>query len=394
MYSIGGIYDIKLRTNTEFGAFRITDYVDALDIVENNNLWLWTEASSVDKRANEFGLISETFKLLPTTYTMLQNDSFLTGSNNEIQAKREFKRNATVAPKDLTVSGQLGHARMYWSQGSNVPSEYQYVGVADYQGFFDTYTQPIALNSIRRYWNWLCLSSTTKSYFLFGSMPSGYIASGTNPSDQSKGILPKTSLTYDDSYTFSYDDYINGADELMEHVSSYDSGQALNGYFAVYRGCWKGGAGYFVRNDGVDPFFRLKSFYKTESVTGNELSSIKKLPEMSGTTKVEGQLVPLTNGVFFFNNTGSISAYNDTTGTWETGGPSLSSIAFKSVQDTTVVGFDNPANTLLAASDGDYLAYLSFDYSTSAFIKFNGQNLTFSSAGSRPAGEQFTMAIY
>jgi len=115
---------------------------------------------------------------------------------------------------------------------------------------------------------------------------------------------------------------------------------------------------------------------------------------MAGTTKTEGELVTLSSGLFFFNNSGSIAAFNDTTGTWETGGPSSSSVAFRSLQDTTVEGFNDLSNTLLATSDLDRIAYLSFDYSPNAFVKFNTVDLTFTSLGSRPSGEQWTMGVY
>ena len=40
IFSTGGIYDLTLRTDTSFGAYRITNYKNAFDIVENLNLWL------------------------------------------------------------------------------------------------------------------------------------------------------------------------------------------------------------------------------------------------------------------------------------------------------------------------------------------------------------------
>jgi hypothetical protein len=63
-------------------------------------------------------------------------------------------------------------------------------------------------------------------------------------------------------------------------------------------------------------------------------------------------------------------------------------------QDTTVDGYDDKSNSLLACSDGDRNAYLSFDYSTSAFIKYNSIDFTFSLMPERPTGEQWTVGIY
>lgn len=392
LYSIGGIYDIKVRVNTQYGAYRITTYEDALDIVENKNMWLWI-LNEPYVRAHEFGLISETFKSLSSTLLVERDDSFLDESNNELQAKREFNRNVSFSQKTLTESGNRGLAMLYWAQGGSNANANQYIRVIEYEGFGETYYT--GSSSLTRYWNWLCLSSPSTSYFLFGAFPNNTILPNTNPSNQTKGIFDKSDKTYDDSYSFLLSDYENGADELRNHVTSeYQDGVPTNGYFAVYRGCWKDSNGYFVRNDNVDPYFKIKSFYKTDGVVGSEFQKIKKLPDMAGPTKLEGQMVALTNGVFFFNNSGNISAYNTISGSWETGSPSLSALGFRSVQDISILGFDNQAHTLLAASDDDRTAYLSYDYSPNSFIKFNGQDITFTIVTARPIGEQFAMGVY
>ena len=115
---------------------------------------------------------------------------------------------------------------------------------------------------------------------------------------------------------------------------------------------------------------------------------------MSGSLKTEGQLVPLNSGIFFFNNSGNISAYNTTSNTWETGTSGSGGSTFRSLQDDTVSGFDIIDNTLLAASDGQHVAYLSYDYSINAFIKFNSIDMTFNRLISRPTGVQWLMGIY
>jgi hypothetical protein len=56
--------------------------------------------------------------------------------------------------------------------------------------------------------------------------------------------------------------------------------------------------------------------------------------------------------------------------------------------------FDAVDQTLLAASDGDRIAYLSFDYSPKSFIKFNESDTTFSGVTSRPTGTQWQMCIF
>lgn len=392
LYEIGGLYDVRLRVDTESHAYRITTYRNAIDIVEKYNLWLWTFSDSSTVKSNEFGLISETFKTSSTSLTVARDSSFLDGTNNEDQAKREFKRNAVFMPRGTTASGNLGNNLLLWASGGTAitPLINHSVKNVQYSGFSDTYS---TLSSITgRPWNWAFLGSPSISYFVFGQNPTA--AANTNPSFQTKTSLNLTNLTTS-STSLNSTNYSNGADELQEHVSIYDSfGAPTNGYFAVYRTAWKNRTGYILRNDGVGTFFRLKSFYKTEGIISNPFINITKLTDIAGTTKLEGQLVTLANGIFFFNNSGSISAYNDTTGTWETGGPSVNSASFRNVQDSSISDFDNVENTLLATSNGDRLAYLSFDYSTNAFIKFNGLDLSFSKLSSRPSGEQWIMGVY
>ena len=105
-------------------------------------------------------------------------------------------------------------------------------------------------------------------------------------------------------------------------------------------------------------------------------------------------MVALSNGVYFFNNTGEVAVYNPTTNVWSTGGPGIGSPAFSSLQDIKVAGFDNSSNSLVATSDTNHNAYLSFDYSNSSFIKFSELDLTFSKLPDRPLGEQFNMTVY
>lgn len=391
-YSVGGVYDLKLRVDTAYGAFRITTYENCIDIIENRNLWLFNHTTSSTVRANEFGLISETFKTATRTQSITKDDSFLDGTGDEERAKQEFKRNTGFAPRGTTTSGDRGTVVLFWAGGGSAATPYadQEVKSVEYEGFGDTFTDPVI--NVSRPWNWVFLNSGSKVYFILGPDPDK--TSNTNLSYQLKTTIDLSTLSTSETL-LTLDQYSNGADELQTHVtSSYDAGEPVDGRFAVYRTTWKDQTGYILRNDGVGNFFRLKSFYKTEGTTSEPFINIKKLNDMSGVTKTEGQLVPLNSGVFFFNNSGNISAYNGTTGVWETGGPSSSSVAFRTLQDSTVESYNDTSNTLLATSDGDRIAYLSYDYSTSALIKFNSSDLTFSSIGSRPTGEQWIMGVY
>ena len=416
LYSTGGVYDLILRTDTILGAYRITKQPACINIVEPQNLWLWAYqtvapfnsyeplnyiAAAGFVNAYEFGLLSETFKSAVNSFNIVRSESFISGnengSSNEPQARTEFRRNVSFAPVGDANSGSSGTTMIYWagqgSTGYSGTSVYanQAVNIWQYVGFTDIYLNQ---GIIPRPWNWVCLSSETNSYFLLGV-------------DYSCGTVPTQSPTYQTMSTFNLNtlsssssawsstNYTNGAYELENNpVTTNINGDITSGNFSVYRGAWKGNSGYFLRNNAAGTFFRIKSFYMTQGTLGEEIQSISKLTDMPGPTKLEGELVSLSDGLFFFNNSGNISAYNDTTGVWETGGASANSAAFVSLQDSTNPNFNNPMNTLTAAGY-QRTAYLSYDYSPNAFIKFNSLELAFYNLGSRPVGySQFLLGVY
>lgn len=391
-YSVGGIYDMKLRVDTMFGAYRITNYKDSIDIVENRNMWLWTFQSANTVRAYEYGLISETFKLLPApTFTVSRNDSFLTGEPDEAKQKKEFKRNTGFAPRSNIGSGLGGSVMLYWASGRNPsdPTTAEKINVVEYDGFGGTYiTRP----AITRRWNWAGLHSPQASYFVFGTVDS--YPPTTSPTNLSKQTHEFNNLTVS-SDDLTNDNFLNGAQELAENVTIYDTnGESVYGHYSVHRTTWKDNTGYILRNDGVGPFFRIKNFYRTEGSLGVPFVNIRKLQDIQGPTKLDGQLIQLSQGVYFLNNSGSVSMFNPEESIWRSGGPGVNSLLYRGLQDTSVIGFDDPANSLLATSDSDKRGYLSFDYSPNAFLRFSEIDLTFTTLGSRPEGEQWIMGVY
>lgn len=391
-YSVGGLYDMKLRVDTNFGAFRITHYSESIDIVENVNLWHWIFLDSLNVRAYEFGLISETYKLSSSpSLSVTRNSSFLNGLPNAPQQIAEFNRNVGFAPRSTTVSGKNGPALLMWASGRNVsdPPSSEVIKMVEFSGFTQTY---VSRPSVTRQWNWANLNSPQASYFVFGTVP--VYPPSISPTNQNLQALSLNDLSVT-SNTLTNANYLNAANELTENVSIFDiSGQSVYGNFSVYRTTWKDSTGYILRNDGVGPFFRIKSFYRTEGTTGLPFQNIRKMQDLQGLTKVEGQLVPMSTALYFLNNSGSISAFSPSSSLWTSGGVGVNSILYRGLQDTTVVGYDNQANTLLAASDSDSRAYMSFDYSPNAFLRFNSIDLTFVSLGGRPAGNQWIMEVF
>lgn len=417
LYSIGGLYDIILRCDTYLSAYRITSHQDKIDIIEDKNLWLWNfppttswpskssdawdlallgPGTTATVKSYEFGLLSETFKIAGVSQTINRDDSFLTYSNVDVnkRAKKEFRRNIGFTVRGTTYSGMNGDAMLYWASGG-LPYSSQTVQMTKYNGFHDTYAVPDnAPVAPEHPWNWICLSDPSKSYFVFGS-PNNTAPPDTNPSYRIKHCydLYAYSPANWTSTTLTQANFLNGADELMQHPSTYSAGVPVDGYFATYRAAWKSERGYFLRNSGTGWAFRISSFYRTDGIFSDPVLNFVKLSDMP-VVRTEGQLVPLAQGLFFFNNSGNIAAYNDTTSVWEIGGPSQSSISFSSLQDTNATNFSLQENTLMATSDSLYTAYLSYDYSPNAFIKFNSQDATFTSTGARPSGYQFAMGVY
>jgi PKD repeat protein len=392
-FSVGGVYDLTLRVDTRFGAYRITTYPAAFDIVEQVNLWLWYYGTGSNVASTEFGLISETFKTTSTNYLAINvNDSFLTGQPNEAQQKQEFHRNVGFVQRSATSSGSGGVGLLYWASGRNAADSpaLESIPMAEYSGFLDTYT---ARPSVYRPWNWVDLGSPSDLYFILGGVTTP-IAPNTSPTNQVRDAVDLSTLA-NAQITLNANSYKNGGGELMNNVVTYDnSGVSQQGNMSVYRSCWRADSGYFLRNSGVGQFFRIRSFYKTSGSSTDPFVYINKLPDMTGSAKVEGELVSLSQGVYFFSNSGSVAAYSPVTGVWGTGGPWANAAAFRGLQDTSVIGFDNANQTLLAASDGDSTAYLSFDYSPAAFVKFNESDTTFSGVTARPSGAQWQMTIF
>lgn len=406
-YSLGGYYDIVLRVDTTYGSYRITKYENSIDVVESTNLWMFNYSShnsdeSGVVRAYEFGLNSETFKLLGNqTMAITRNNGFLQesplsyGSDDYFEetlsrARKEFRNNVEFVPYGTSSSGNKGNSLIFWSEGG-LTSDSKTVTMKKYNAFDDTYANLAPITN--RPWNWAALCSLDKIYFLFGQ--NSPIVPNQNPAFNQRLDYSIATESANAPTTLTSSSFENGADNLLSHPSVYDgSGVATNGYFASYRTAWKDSTGYILRNSAVNEFFRIASFYKTKGSISSPFSSMTRLPDMPGSAKTEAQVVPLLSGVFAFNNSGEICAWNDTSMVWEVGQASSSSLSFRSVQDTSASNFDNKSNTLLAASDKDRMAYLSYDYSDKAFIKFNGTDLTFSTTRYRPLGTQFKMGVY
>lgn len=396
LFSIGGIYDLKLRVDTEFGGYRITSHEDCMDIVESTNLWLWIYNDEDTVRHYEYGLISETFKTTTApSLTITRDSSFLDNVNNSAQQIREFNKNTGFAQRGTASSGKRASCLLYWASGRGESDliATEKITFVEFNGFSESYITT-QMPSITRPWNWVNFSSNSQSYFVLGSSPNAPIPY-SSPTNLSQVSLNLTTLTATLGDPLIEDDFEGGAVELMENTAVFgNDGSSTFGNFSVYRSAVKSNIGFFGRNDGIDAFFRIKSFYRLELAIGTTGQTFRKLQDIQGPTKSEGALTDLVSGLFFINNSGSISAWDNVAEVWNTGGPGVNSVVYRAIQDVDVYGFDDVGNTLLLTSDGDRRAYISFDYSENAFLKFNQIDLTFKSLVSRPSGTQFLMEVY
>jgi len=387
LYSVGGIYDVKLRVDTELGAYRITALEGVLNVVEQTNLWLMAFdsaksalATTKKLRTYEFGLISESWKSEVMPEIDVQRDYSFTSGYPELAYQRNlFLTNNGFVQKGTTTSGDRGQGILYWAEDSTT------VRYTQFEAFDEVWSSPgFAFGDTQtRNWNWATFGDASNIYLLFGLSS----ITGTPTAPIVGYVKNDMSALTTSTDTYAADELINGADEL---------GTLADSAPATYRTCYKDGNGFFARNDaGPGGFFRIRSFYRSEGSLGNYATSLRKLPDIPGTARTELQLAPLSSGIFVFNNSGEVAAYNPTTNVWTTGGPGVGSASFRSLQDATVEGFAELSQPLLAASDGDRRVYLSYDYSTNAFIKFNEADLTFTTIGARPtSNEQFSMLVF
>ena len=399
LFSVGGIYTISLRVDTRYLAYRITNFKNDINIVEKENLWLWTFFSSSSQviQASEMGFLSQTFKTKQNSYsTIYKNDNFITASTweNKSQIKFELSRNTNFRPYSEDVSGLAGYSLLYYATGRNStdPISTEKINCLIYNGYLETYND---FTSLQRPWNWVPINIGTISYFLFGEItsPQAPYVSQTNWQNLQAHNIINNTVT---SLTLTTANFIGLSGELQNNAAIYNTdGTSKYGYFSSYRYANRDNKVYILKNDKIGgTAFRIKNFYQSNSTVGNDIANFTKLPDMLGPTKTEGQLVNLESGLFFFNNSGSISQFDTSVNVWRTGGPGLYSTSFADLQDKTQQDYDNTENSLLATSDGQNNAYISFDYSPNSYIKFNDLDMTFTKLNKRPDGEQWNIGSY
>jgi PKD repeat protein len=399
LYETGGIYDAIIRVDTESNSFRITNVLNAIDIVENVNMWHWLyknqlniASGSPEVQASEFSLISEVYKTPQMPSLQLNtNNNFLNNDSNSSRQKFEFSRNIGFCQSSLTNSGNSGDSFLFWASGRNISDSptLEQVYVKTFNGFDKSYKSK---NSFQRAYNWMFLNTQTNAYFLLGRPNKGFgeFTSPVSTKIETYNLMTNTLS----SHKFQDDAFQANAIELKQNESVYgENGNNDTGNFSIYRSTWKGNTGYFLRSSLVGTQILISNLYSTIGGVNDPFIALKKLQDIPNSNYKEGQLLSMSNGLFFFNNSSNISIYEDSSNTWYVAGNN-SGLSFRSLQDKTAHGFEKESNTLLGTSNGDHIAYLSFDYSENSIVKFNNLDLTFSKLSPRPRLEQWFMEIY
>lgn len=388
LYSTGGYYDVVLRTDTASQAFRITMLEKFINVVEQKNAWLFL-INGTNINACEMGFLSEVFKSKQSSYLAISsNYAFLSGLANATQLVKEFKKNWNFTPKSSTPSGLGGISLIHYPSGrySADPSTNESINAFNFNGFDETYSTYPSYTG--RPWNWIPMNINNHTYFILGN--STTVPAGTSPTNMQLLDNDIQNQTYSVIQTYTNSNFSTSANSLKYNAAQYNSsGVAIDGEFSAYRSCVQNDVGYILKNLTVGTAFQIKAFYSSSTVGTNYLSTFNKLPDIIGPAKLEGQLVSLYSGLYFFNNTGTVSAFDVTTQSWATGGPGYNSVAFTDLQDTSVTDYEDETNTLVATSDNNHNAYLSFDYSNKAYIKWNDMDLTFKILSPRPTGTQW-----
>lgn len=391
IFSIGGLYDVILRTDSNLKSYKVTSYENAIDIVEKYNLWLWNyklAGSNVnygEVEPMEFGLLSETFKVYssaPGSITLAASeegidDSFLDPIDlddpvlvaNSVAKKKKFKKKAGFASRINAPSGEGYESIVYYPAEENKVNFYKFTGLNQTSTLLGA-----SDNSVN--WDYIALNSNNYLYILNLDFVSNELTKFTfnlgNNTLDSGSLIPTANLK-------------NGSKDIVEN--SIDDPQIIE-----YRSVWKDDAGYIL-STVPGTYSRFANFYKTTKTSTNEFLGLTKLIDLPG-IKEEGQIVSLNQGIYFFNNSATVLVYSPTSNTWISGGLNANSTSFRSLQDVDEPSFDNLNNPLLAASDGENLAFLSYDYSEKAFIRFNEYDTTFTAMGVRPRRAQWNMGVY
>lgn len=373
-YSVGGLYDVILRTDTEHGAYRITTYDDFIDVVENTNLWFWTYDNGVN--VHEFGLLSESFKKASgKTEPIAIDDSFIPSKN--VQMRKEFWSNNNAVGL-TTSSGQGGSALLCWATGRKPidPVGNERIAFLEFNGFAGTYKTPC--DPVARPWNWTSFGIGSSLYFYLGEPLQPRIPASSATNQIKTAVNTTTYAAANEAFPLS--SYANGAHELTQNPVSFDkTGDPLYGHYSSYRSTVKNNTAYIARRNRAGVF---QQFYKTMGTMGNPFLQIAKLVDVPTNTFADAALTSLDDGIYLFGNNENYFVYNYVSESWQAGAANpWNSRLFKNLVE----------ESMFAASDGGRQAYLSFD---SAFVKFNQLEASFKVLPVKPSGRQWNMMIY
>ena len=362
VYERGGLYYIHSKIITLAGNYAWAKHLVGssevpLDIVEMQNLWhLIMDEGTTLVRSYELGLISLTYKVGGRQTFDLQLDTAHLYSPIENH----------LMSKGFVHLNNFEHA-VVWTPAGAI------ISVAKLNTLLDSWSSEVTWQH-PKLWNWTVLDFYGRVYVLQGTTDEvAWLTTDNELAIFDAEINTWTSINLPDSA------YLD-AWELKNYPDTCPTG---------YRACTKEGLGYIIRTRGPltdREFTPLYVFDPTSNVW------VEKANIPSGLGLSEGQITPLVDGIYMFWNSAHILRYDTLANVWVIANQEGDD-QWHSLQDTEVPGYDSPSASLLVASDNNTKAFLSFDYSASAFIYFNQVSSTFQKYTGRPVGDQWQMLI-
>jgi hypothetical protein len=324
-----GYYDLVMRVDTGFGSYRITNYSDTFDVVENLNLWLWTFVRRVLRRetntvrATEYGLVSESVQG--------PDDGRPAGLRRLVVPRRRPELVPAASPSSSGTPGsppgaprrpaRAAFCTLYWATGRSAVRRRG--GRAD-----RTRRVQRVHRHLRRptrpwppTWNWVYLNSSRGVLPVRDRRPRASAPNTSPTTSQSFLTHDLLTLTAATTTALTPANYLGGAAELDQQRGDLrPGGEPTYGHFSVYRSCLEG-------LDGILPAERRGGAVLPDQELlphgGDDVTDARaERPEVGRTCPARrrwrGSWYRSRPGCTSSTTPGSVSAYNDTTGVWST----------------------------------------------------------------------------
>lgn len=256
-YGTGGLKDLIVKVENSQGGFRVTKNKEALNIIEENNLYLWIKKEN-NIYAYEYGLLSQSFKrqAMPPLIAKGNNNGF--------------------AKLNSASSGKGGTCTLYWG-------EEDIIKFSEFNAFTESYFTPCP--NIERPQNWISFASKDSIYFFLGNTEK------PNINNQNKTTISLSGY-FKNEERFHRFSYSNGAEELQFGKHQFKT-------------TWLNDVGYLLSD--------FKQFYKTDGILGSPFNGIVKLGDAPD--QKDGEIIGVGNYIYLLSS--NSKKYNTNVGIWE-----------------------------------------------------------------------------